>query len=117
MCDDFENIDQIILPTVAREAGKCGLAIDRAEVVEAVRSLVEHGFAKAYDLSVRGDSPFAGELPGMPPVDVVEDERSFKTYFYVTEQGLEFHHSNSAWWPFQDDDNETLRPDWVPPEE
>ena len=117
MCDDFENVDQIILPTVATVGGKCGLAINRSEVVEALRALVENGFAKAYDLSATGDSPFSGELQGMPPMDLVEDDFTFKTYFYITKQGIEFHRSKSAWWPLTDDDDEALRPDWIPPED
>ena len=90
MCDDFENIDQIILPVVARDCAKLGLAVERAEIVKAVSDLVMDGLVKAYDMSGSGTKrdPFSGELPGMPPVDVVEED--FKTYFYPTKKGSDF---------------------------
>jgi hypothetical protein len=50
MCDDFENVDQVILRNVAGVAAKCGLTVERPEVVENLRALVEAGLAKAYDL-------------------------------------------------------------------
>ena len=111
MCDDFENVDHMILPDVAGVAARCGLTIERPEVVEVLRGLVEAGLAKAYDLSASGRDPFAGELPGIPPLDVVEEY--FRTYFYVTKKGMEFHKASDKWWPF--DDEGALRPDWRPP--
>lgn len=108
MCDDFENIDQIILPTVARDCTKLGFTVDRAEIVKTVSDLVGDGLVKAYDMSNAKRDPFSGELSGMPPVDIVEED--FKTYFYVTETGLDFHRSDRNWWPFDDDDN--VLPDW-----
>jgi hypothetical protein len=84
MCDDFENIDQIILPVVARDCAKLGLAVERAEIVKTVSDLVMDGLVKAYDLSGTNRDPFSGELPGMPAVDIVEED--FKTYFYPTKR-------------------------------
>ena len=109
MCDDFENIDQIILPEVARDCAKLGFSVERAEIVKTVSELVEDGLAKAYDLSgtIIG-MPFSGELQGMPPVDIVEED--FKTYFYLTKKGMDFHLSDDTWWPFDDDDN--VLPNW-----
>lgn len=112
MCDDFENVDQVILRSVAEEGRRCGLAITRQEVVEGLRMLVEHGFAKAYDLSVRGASPFSGELQGMPDPEIIDSD---STYFYITKSGMDLHRANAQWWPF--DDEEALRPDWLPPEQ
>jgi hypothetical protein len=66
ICDDFENVDQVILREVAEEAAKCGLTVGRPEVVEALAALVEAGLAKAYILSGDSNDPFSGELPGMP---------------------------------------------------
>ena len=106
MCDDFENVDQVILPDVAKEAAKCGLTIERAEVVEAMGELVKDGLAKAYILSPW--KPFSTELPNMPPLDVVEE--NFETYFYPTKIGMDLHLSDDTWWPFDDEGN--LRPDW-----
>jgi hypothetical protein len=74
ICDDFENVDQTILRDVVDIEAKCGVVIRRADVVEALRALVEAGLAKAYDLRpVRGD-PFSGEIQGMPPLDIAEED-------------------------------------------
>jgi hypothetical protein len=106
MCDDYENIDQIILPEVARDCAKLGFSVERSEIVKAVGELVQDGLAQAYLLS--GTEPFVTELQGMPPVDVVE--AYFKTYFYITKKGTDFHLSDDTWWPFDDVDN--VLPNW-----
>ena len=106
ICDDYENIDQIILPNALRDGARCSLRIDRVEVIEALGRLIEDGLAKAYILS--GKEPFSREIVGMP--DVSEIEEDFETYFLVTDKGMEFHRSNHSWWPFDEDDN--LLPDW-----
>lgn len=111
ICDDLENVDQVILPDVAKQAARCGLTVQRPEIVAALQALVESGLAKAYDLSATSRDPFSGEIAGMPPLDVVEEY--FRTYFYVTEKGMEFHESDGTWWPF--DDEGSLRPEWNPP--
>ncbi len=89
ICDDFENVDQVILREVAEAGAKCGLTIERSEVVQALAGLIADGLAKAYILSGSGDDPFSGELKGMPPMDAVEED--FKTYFYITKQGMDLH--------------------------
>ena len=109
ICDDFENVDQIILPDVAKTGAKCGLTIERAEVVDALASLIADGLAKAYILPGPERSPFSGELPGMPPMDEVEE--NFKTYFYITKKGMDLHLADDNRWPL-DDDGE-LRKDWA----
>jgi hypothetical protein len=48
-----------------------------------------------------GPDPFAGELPGMPPLDVVEE--NFQTYFYITKKGMDFHLADDSWYPFEDE--------------
>jgi hypothetical protein len=106
--DDFENVDQVILRDVAEDAAKCGLAVERPEVVEALAALIEEGLAKAYISPPSKDDPPSGELQGMPPMEAVEED--FKTYFYRTKKGLDFRTSDDAWWPFDDEDE--LRPDW-----
>jgi hypothetical protein len=40
ICDDFENVEQIILPNVAEQARKLGLVVQRNDIVEALRPLV-----------------------------------------------------------------------------
>jgi hypothetical protein len=83
VCHDYENTDQIILPVVAEDGARCGLPIERVEVVDA--------------------------LAGMP--DVSAPEQDFKTYFYVTEKGMAIHKSDDSWWPFDETDN--LRRGWA----
>ena len=112
ICDDFENVDRVILRDVADIGASCGLTIQRAEVVESLRALAEAGLARAYDLFPGIRDPFSGELHGMPPLDLVEHD--FRTYFYVTRQGIELHKADSRWWPLNDEG--ALRPDWKPPE-
>jgi hypothetical protein len=82
ICDDYENVDQVILGEVAEDGAKCGLTIERSEIVDALTGLIEDGLAKAYLLS--STAP-ALELQGMPAIDDVEVD--FKTYFYVTKKG------------------------------
>ena len=77
--DDFENVDQSILRDVTRDGSRFGLAIERSDIVDALKELIEDGLAKAYRLSgTMGAEPFAGELPGMPLMEIVEE--NFQTY-------------------------------------
>ena len=110
MCDDFENVDQVILRDVARLAAKCGLTIERSEVVQNLRALVEAGLVKAYDLAPGIRDPFSGELQGMPPLDAPAEY--FRTYFYPTQKGMDWHKADRTWRPLDDDD--VLRSDWEP---
>ena len=87
--NDYENVDQCILRHAAVEASRCGLTINRAEVVAALTSLVEAGLAKAYVL------PDTTELIGMPPLDMIVED--FKTYFYITKKGMEVHLADDDW--------------------
>jgi len=103
ICDDFENVDQVILRDVAETGAKCGLTIERAEVVDALASLVSDGLAKAYILPGPTSDAFSGELQSMPALTAVEEH--FRTYFYITKQGMNLHLANEAWWPLDDDGN------------
>ena len=104
--DDYENVDQVILRQVAEGGAKCGLTIDRPEIVNALTGLIEDGLAKAYVLSCW--EPCSTELQGMPVIDVVEE--NFKTYFYITKKGIDLYLSGDASWPLDDEGN--LRPNW-----
>ena len=106
ICDDYENVDQCILRDVAADGARCGLTIERPEVVDALAGLIENGLAKAYRLSAL--LPHTTELEGMPPMAVVEED--FETYFFIAPKGMDLHLSDDAWFPFDEDDN--LRPDW-----
>lgn len=85
--DDYENVDQIILPQVSRWGAKLGLSIERPEIVKALAWLVETAMAKAYVLS--GREPHVTELDGMPPMNEIEEV--FHTYFLITEKGMKVH--------------------------
>lgn len=100
--DDYENVDQIILKHVSARTAKCGVLVERADIVDALTKLVNDGLANAYHL------PNQHELGIMPSLDVIEED--FATYFLRTKKGLEFHRSDSTWWPFDAEDN--LLPDW-----
>ena len=76
ICDDGENVDQIILDEVNRDADKTGITISRAEVVEAMTALVQDGLAKAWHLSPWPSQSV--ELSSMPPMDEVEEGPSFR---------------------------------------
>jgi len=99
ICDDYENIDQTILHEVAIAGAKCGLTIERSEVVDTLAGLIADGLATAYHLSTK--EPFATALPGMPPVNEIDEY----TCFYLTKKGLELKLSDNARWPFDDDGN------------
>lgn len=98
--DDYENVDQIILPHIARDCAKLGWMIERSEIVQALAGLIEDGLAKAYLLSSKAP---ATELPGMQKIDKVEDD--FRTYFHITKKGMDRHLSDECDWPFDDDGN------------
>jgi hypothetical protein len=104
--DDYENVDQVILRDVAQDGAKCGLTIERPEIVNVLAELINDGLAKAYLLS--GTAPHATELGGMPPIDIPEGD--FKTYFYITKKGMGLHLFDDPWWPFDDERN--LKPGW-----
>ena len=54
--------------------------------MEGLRALVGAGLAKAYDLFPGIGDPFSGELQGMPPLEIIEED--FRTYFYLTMAGM-----------------------------
>ncbi len=95
ICDDYENVDQRILPGAVKEGAECGLTIERSDVVSALAGLIEDGLAKAYLLSPR--EPYTTELQGIPSLDLIEED--FKTYFYITKKGMALHLSCDGPWP------------------
>ena len=97
--DDYENVDQTILPSVSKFCSKLGFLAERSDIVEALSGLIDEGLAKAYHLS---QGP-AEEVQGMPPLDVIEDY--FETYFYITPKGVLLQTSDRSWWPFDEEGN------------
>jgi len=106
ICDDYENVDQTILRDVAADAAKCGLTVERREIVEALAQLLERGWAKAYIMAET--APSSRELQEMPSLDIIEEH--FKTYFYITKKGKEIQLADESWWPF--DEQGKLLPNW-----
>jgi len=45
ICDDYEKVDQVILPHVANEGAKLGLKVERYDVVDAFAQFIEEGLA------------------------------------------------------------------------
>jgi hypothetical protein len=84
ICDDYENVDQVILRDVAKNGAKLGLAVERSDIVAALADLIKDGLAKAYFLSTTEPPK---EVEGMPSLEVVE--QNFKTYFYITKKGMD----------------------------
>lgn len=101
ICDDYENIDQIIFPTVAEVSPKLGITVGRSDIVEALSRLISKGLAKACILST--SPPFETEIEGMPNCDQVEE--NFKTYFTCTDEGMKLQLSDDSWWPFDEEGN------------
>lgn len=97
ICDDYENIDQVIRPRVAADCAKLAIPLDRTRLVETLSQLVADGLAKAYRLSPT--SPVV-EFSAMPPGD--PDGRDNGTYFYITPAGHDFHNSAEDW-PFDEE--------------
>ena len=106
ICDDYENVDQIILPQVAQNAVKCGLVIERSEIVEALAGLIQDGMAKAYLLSTWSRS----RLNFKACRRSMSSRSTFETYFFVTKKGIEFPALRRLLVAF--DDSGELRPDW-----
>jgi hypothetical protein len=90
--DDYENRDQIILPAVSRKCAKLRFVVERSQIVDALSDLIKDGLARAYVLSA-WEPP--EELQGMPSVQGIEEY--FRTYFYITPKGMDFHLSDDAW--------------------
>jgi hypothetical protein len=98
ICDDYENVDQVIFRDVAKDAAKLGFTVERSDIVDALADLTKDGLAKAYLLS---GTEQARELESMPSLEVVEV--NFETYFYITKKGMDLHRSDDSWWPFDDE--------------
>lgn len=93
----------------SRVAERHGINIARSEFIQALRELVGLGYLEA----VYRDQYW--QYDGMPPLD---DIKPFGAYFWVTDDGSDFHEANVSGWPFEDDDRGefTPREDWIPPQ-
>ncbi len=108
-CDDYEDIEQITKAT--DEVGPaCGLTISHEDIIQALRELIELGYAKAWDLEPKRKNKQPHEYPGMPPSQEIGE---LDVFFMATREGKIIHKTRSPHWPFDDDNN--LRQDWVEP--
>jgi hypothetical protein len=97
ICDDYENVDQVIFPQVAKSCAKLGFTVERCEIVNALADLIGSGLATAHLLSSTEPPKHVAD---MPPMEVVEE--NFMTYFLITKKGMDLHLSDDSWWPFDD---------------
>ena len=51
VCDDYENVDQVILKQIAPDGARLGVTIQREDVVTALAKLIAGGLVQAYRLS------------------------------------------------------------------
>jgi hypothetical protein len=108
IADDYENLTVSVAGPVVEDGVRCGLTIEKSEIVQALKELVELGWATAWQLGK--DSH---EFDHMPSLEEMEDFNG--AWFYRTEAGLEVIRVSRGRgvWPFDDEDD--LRKDWTPP--
>jgi hypothetical protein len=98
--DDYEELDHIT-ESIAKWSAQCSVVVQRQDVVQALVSLTEHGFAKAYSLGRD-----IKEIEGVPPPDYIQDPDLYsRCYFLVSDKGREENKRlrSLATWPFDDD--------------
>jgi hypothetical protein len=105
LSDDYENLTVSIMPGINRDAVDRGMAIEKSEVVEALKELVELRWATAWQL---GND--AHEFARMPSLEEMEDPEG--AWFYITDAGRTAQ-SEFDGWPF--DERGEMRKDWTPP--
>jgi hypothetical protein len=107
-CDASEDIQQITR-WAEHDGSACGLTIAHEEIIQALRDLIELGYAKAWDAEPRKPEPPA-EYRGMPPLEEITAD----TCFRGTPEGWEFYESRSLLPPFYW--NGRLHQNWIPPD-
>ncbi len=87
MSDDFENVDRVIFRDVAGVAAARGLTVERPEVVQNLRELVEGELVHANDLSATTGDPFTAALDKAPAA-ARHPRRVFQDVFLSNPEGL-----------------------------
>lgn len=96
--DDYEELDHIT-ERMAPLGAQCGVVIQKQAVVQALISLTENGFAKAYSLGRNSK-----EIEGVTPMDNIQAPDLYRRYyFWVTGNGREEHKKQDSLWPFDED--------------
>lgn len=101
ICDDFEDIERIEGP-IDEIGPACGLTITHDDIIQALRELIELGYAKAWDLSRLPDAP---QDYGTPPREEIEP---MNPCFARTDEGIAFHKASPTSGMFDGD--------WLAPE-
>jgi hypothetical protein len=89
-CDDYEDIEQIT-KAIDEEGPAGGLTISHDEIVQALRELIELGYAKAWDLQRWPDPPTTDNQETPPREDITP----LNPRFARTEGGVAFHKASS----------------------
>jgi len=105
MVDDDECIEQIA--PAMEDAKRCGLSLSHQELLDALRELIEKGYAKARDYEPRKREP-PKEYPGLPPVEDLEPNQ---VCFLATREGLDFRGAHLPLWA--PGDNLNRRTNWI----
>jgi len=108
LSDDYENLTVSIMPDFDRIAEDYRITVEKSEVADALKELVELGWAKAY-------LPRSGELVEVEGMPFVEDlDGPDGAWFYITDAGRKVQNEYDAW-PW--DGEGGIRKDWTPPED
>jgi hypothetical protein len=110
IADSYVNLVNSIASPVVRDGAKCGMVIERAEIVRALTELVELGWAKAY----LGNTVSRQFEPMERAPTRAEMEDLDGAWFYITPEGLNGLRAN---WDAQPlDDEGERKKNWKPPE-
>lgn len=71
ICDGPGNVTQSILNSVARDTRDCGMVIEKVEVVDGLKELVELGWAGAWKFHASSKPP--DPWRGFPSLNEMED--------------------------------------------
>ena len=99
--DDYEEVEHIT-KNVTKLGEECGVVVQEQEIVRALISLTENGFAKAYRMA-RKPGARAEEIEGVPsPENIQNPDPYSRFYFWATERGKEEHRRLRSLdtWPF-----------------
>jgi hypothetical protein len=111
--DDYEEVEHIT-ENVTKLGVECGVLVRKQEIVRALISLTENGFAKAYRMAHKPGTR-AEEIEGVPsPYNIQDPDPYSRCYFWATERGNEEHRRLRLLdtWPF-DEERRTKGAAWM----
>lgn len=101
--DDYEEFEHIT-ENVAKLGIERGVGVQKEDVVRALISLTENGFAKAYRFPDKGTR--TEKIEGVPALEEIQNPDPFsRSYFWATKKGNEEHMRLRSLdsWPFDED--------------